>query len=128
MPDARPKPVGHYEVMEDFVTPQASIRIIRMRGEGMEVETHVHHRTTQIYVALEGRVGVVRDGIEVVLEPYAAMTVPVGREHGARPIDGEAIVMNISVPPLAVDDLAPMAVVTKSADFKLPENEDQVDD
>lgn len=128
MPESRPKPVGSYQVLQDFVSPQASVRVIRMRGEANSIETHVHAKSAQIYVAIDGRIGIYRDGVEEVLEPYAALVVPAGRVHGARPLDGAAILINISVPPLAANDQSPLGITDHPADFRLPSTEAQVDD
>lgn len=104
----RPEPVGQYEILQDFeATDQASVRVFRLTNEA-EVEAHVHHMTTQIYVAIQSRVIVERDGIAAPLDPYQAVMVPPGTVHRAYPAGAEAVLMNISVPPLKADDQVPM--------------------
>ncbi len=101
---ARPVPVGNYELLEDLETEEATVRVLRMANTGQAVERHVHERSAQIYVALQGRIRVEVDGAAVVIEPYRAMRIPAGSVHGAGPIGETAVLMNISVPPLQADD------------------------
>jgi mannose-6-phosphate isomerase-like protein (cupin superfamily) len=105
--ERRIEAVGRYELLQDYSGPQMSIRILRLRGGEESVQRHVHYRSAQVYVAILGRVVVERDGEETVIEPYETAEVPPGTIHGARPLDDEAIVANISVPPLAPDDQIP---------------------
>lgn len=100
----RPVPVGNYELLEDLETGEATVRVLRMANTGQAVERHVHQRSAQIYVALQGRIRVEMDGATVVLEPYKATRIPAGTVHGAGPIGETAVLMNISVPPLTADD------------------------
>ncbi len=105
----RIEPVGQYELLQDFSSEHMSVRVLRLlRGEG-SVQRHVHQRSAQVYVAIEGRVAIERDGEETVLEPYQALEVKPGAVHAARPVGEYAIVANISVPPLAPDDQLPAA-------------------
>lgn len=104
----RPVPVGNYELLEDFESPAATVRVLRMARTGQAVERHVHERSAQIYVALQGRVRVEIDGRVAELEPFHAMNVPAGAVHGAAPVGESAVVMNISVPPLGADDQIPV--------------------
>lgn len=105
--ERRIEAVGRYELLQEYSGPQMSIRILRLRRGEESVQRHVHHRSAQVYVALAGRVLVERDGEETIIEPYETAEVPPGTVHGARPMDEEAIVANISVPPLAPDDQIP---------------------
>lgn len=105
MADVRPPLVGHYELLQDYEVPTASVRVFRLAGGGGDaVDAHTHHRSMQIYVALSGQIVVEKDGVETLLEPYQALAVWPGSAHGARPAGGPAVVMNISVPPLGADD------------------------
>ncbi|GBD23514.1 hypothetical protein HRbin29_01180 [bacterium HR29] len=105
--ERRIEAVGRYELLQDYSGAQMSIRILRLRGGEESVQRHVHNRSAQVYVALVGRLLVERDGEETIIEPYETAEVPPGTVHGARPLDEEAIVANISVPPLAPDDQIP---------------------
>lgn len=104
----RPIPVGNYELLEDFESPAATVRVLRMARTGQAVELHVHERSAQIYVALQGRVRIEIDGRVAEIEPFHAASVPAGAVHGAAPVGDGAILMNISVPPLGADDQVPV--------------------
>jgi mannose-6-phosphate isomerase-like protein (cupin superfamily) len=126
MPEAsRPEPVGNYEVLQDHEMRDASIRVIRMDSAADAVEPHVHHRSQQVYFALEGRAVITVDGVEQTIEPYAAVTIPRGAVHTARPADGVAVVMNISLPPLTAEDQIPMP---PGADMRMPGELSDIDD
>jgi|GEM_PF-951143 len=116
----RPVPVGTYELLTDFVAQNASIRIFRMHGAGERVEPHVHHKSAQIYLLLEGAARITVDGVDHVLHPYQAFSVPVGVPHAAVPIGEEAVLANISVPPLRFDDQLPPDTPAAPPDFELP--------
>jgi mannose-6-phosphate isomerase-like protein (cupin superfamily) len=103
-PRSRPPKVGQYELLLDFECAPASVRVIELRANTELVEHHVHRKTAQIYVALRGQAVVDIDGQQVLIEPYRAVHVPAGAVHGVHAASREAVVMNISVPPLAVDD------------------------
>lgn len=104
----RPVPVGNYSLLEDYECPSASVRVIRMVGGGERVDPHIHRRSMQLYVAISGQVVVESDGVEHLLEPYRPLAVWPGSPHGVRPVNGEAVVMNISIPPLGADDQGPL--------------------
>ncbi|HEX6031246.1 MAG TPA: cupin domain-containing protein [Tepidiformaceae bacterium] len=127
MRDDRPVPTGNYEVVQDFECPSASVRVLRLSGARESIEPHVHRRSMQIYVSLEGRAVVAVDGEERILEPYDAVAIWPGSAHGASP-DGEAILLNISVPPLARDDQLPVQAPTEFPDLRLPTREEDVND
>lgn len=116
----RPTPVGLYQLLQDFDCPAASVRVFRMDGERDAVASHVHRRSTQIYVALRGTVMIDVDGMETVLAPYQALAVWPGQAHSASAIGGEVILMNISAPPLAADDQVPVAAIAEPPDLRLP--------
>jgi mannose-6-phosphate isomerase-like protein (cupin superfamily) len=112
--------VGLYHLLTDFECPAASVRVIRMSGEGDAVGSHVHRRSMQMYLAIEGSVVVEIDGVETVLRPYDALPVWPGSVHRASPLGGEAVVANISIPPLGADDQVPVAQVPEPPDRSLP--------
>ncbi len=104
MATVRPPQVGTYELIQDYDSPAATVRVFRMRNTGDAVKPHVHTRSAQIYVAIEGALEVVIDGASKVIQPFETAVVPLGTTHGARPAGTTAVVMNISIPPLAADD------------------------
>lgn len=106
----RPIPVGSYELLLDVENPDASIRIIRMELEADAIQAHVHRQSNQTYIVLEGSVAVEVDGVERILGRYESLDVPHGSLHRTRPLEGAAVVMNISTPPLAADDQAPFRI------------------
>jgi len=124
MTSTRPTPVGLYHLLTDFECPAASVRVFRMRGEGDAVGSHVHRRSMQMYLAIEGTVVVEVDGVETVLKPYEVLAVWPGSVHRASPLDGEAVVANISIPPLGADDQVPIATVPEPPDRQLPQGDD----
>lgn len=126
--DERPTPVGRYHLLQDFQCPTSSIRVIRMASRDEAVGGHVHNRSMQIYVALEGAIKIDIDGLEMELEPYQAQPVWPGSRHTAWPLDGAAILMNISIPPLAADDQHPTGMGGERPDMRLPGADADVDD
>lgn len=128
MTNPRPVAVGVYELLTDFDQRSMSVRVFRLSPGHEQVDLHKHRYSTQVYVALQGRVAVHRDGVETELRPYEALEVIPGMVHGARAIDDFAIVMNISVPPLAVDDQAPLGDEPHPADMELPRGESDMND
>lgn len=124
----RPTPVGNYEVLQDFESVDASIRVIEMGDSSHTVGPHVHLHSTQTYLALEGTVSVTVDGVETVIRPYECVHVPVGARHATRPVGGRAVIANISVPPLRVDDQLAAAPASAPHDLVLPSDEMDVDD
>ncbi|MCL6644628.1 MAG: cupin domain-containing protein [Dehalococcoidia bacterium] len=124
MTSTRPTPVGLYHLLTDFECPAASVRVIRMRGEGDAVGSHVHRRSMQMYLAISGSVVVEVDGVETVLKPYEVLAVWPGSVHRASPLDGEAVVANISIPPLGADDQVAVTTVPEPPDRQLPQGED----
>jgi quercetin dioxygenase-like cupin family protein len=128
MTNPRPVAVGIYELLTDFDQRSMSVRVFRLSPGEQQVDLHKHRYSTQVYVALEGQVAVHRDGVETVLAPYQALEVIPGMVHGARAIDDYAVVMNISVPPLAVDDQSPLSEEPHPADMDMPRAEIDVDD
>lgn len=115
MAGERPGKVGIYELLQDYEVPEASIRIIRMASEGQAVERHLHHRSMQLYVALDGRSIVERDGVATELRPYEVCVVEPDVAHAAHAVEGTAVVMNISMPPLSADDQVPVPRIEAAA-------------
>jgi mannose-6-phosphate isomerase-like protein (cupin superfamily) len=124
----RPVPVGNYSLLEDFECPTASIRVIQLKASDERVEPHAHRRSMQLYVVLSGEAVVESDNIERRLEPYTPFAVWPGSAHGLRPVTEEAIVMNISIPPLAADDQAPLGENHLPPDYRLPGESSDVED
>ncbi len=107
MTGPRPPRVGNYDLLEDFETDDATVRVLRMAPAGQSIQQHLHEKTTQIYVALQGRVRVEVEGKTVDLEPYRATVIPAGKAHGAGAVGETAILINTSIPPLAAADQIP---------------------
>ncbi len=128
MTTPRPVAVGVYELLTDFDQRSMSVRVFRLSPGQEQVNLHRHRYSTQVYVALEGQVAVHRDGVETVLAPYQALEVIPGMVHGARAVDDFAVVMNISTPPLAVDDQAPLGEDQHPADMEHPRGESDAND
>jgi mannose-6-phosphate isomerase-like protein (cupin superfamily) len=128
MPDSRPIPVGVYELLADFDSRRMSVRVFRLVRDTEFVDRHRHAKSTQVYVALEGRVSILRDGVETALSPYEALEVPPGAVHAARSLDPAATVMNISVPPLDAADQAPLGKERHTPSFDLPVDGGDIDD
>lgn len=128
MTSPRPTPVGLYHILQDFECPAASVRVFRMASTGDSVAGHVHRRSMQIYVALEGSVVVDVDGVETLLEPYGALPVWPGSVHSATPVGADAVLMNISIPPLAADDQVAAPITHEAPDMVLPHDGGDVDD
>lgn len=126
--EQRPVPVGHYEPITDFVGRDMSVRVFRLHGSVDKVELHRHARSTQVYVALEGRIGIIRDGVEVELQPYETLQVVPGVIHGARAVGGDATLMNISTPPLRADDQRPLHEEPHRSDMELPRGQSDLED
>jgi hypothetical protein len=128
MSDERPVPVGVYEILQDFSCPSAGVRVFRLNDEGDAVGGNLHRRSMQIYVALEGSVVVEVEGVERTLTPYDALPVWPGMKHRASPVAGNAVLMNISIPPLGADDQLPLDESGEPPDLRLPSSDLDVDD
>ena len=120
--------VGEYQILQDFESPSASVRIFAMPLGAGAVGSHVHRRSMQIYVALQGAVAVEVDGAERTLLPYEAMAVWPGGTHRASPVDGDVVLMNISIPPLAADDQLAVAREPEHSDLRLPRPGEDLED
>jgi len=104
MTQPRPSRVGNYELLEDFESNDASVRILRMAKSAEAIQPHLHHRSTQIYVALEGQACVERDGHPTTIKPYEVLVIAPDTVHSAYAAGETAVVLNISIPPLTGDD------------------------
>jgi mannose-6-phosphate isomerase-like protein (cupin superfamily) len=117
-----------YQLLQDFECAATSVRVFRMQGARDAVGSHVHRRSAQVYVALRGTVMVDVDGMETVLAPYQALAVWPGQGHSASAVGGEAVLMNISVPPLGADDQVAVRHATESPDLGLPREGGDIED
>jgi mannose-6-phosphate isomerase-like protein (cupin superfamily) len=120
--------VGDYQILQDFECPSASVRVFAMPAGLGAVGSHIHRRSMQIYVALQGAVAVEIDGTERTLLPYEAMAVWPGSTHRASPIDGDVVLLNISIPPLAADDQLAVSAEPEHNDLRLPRSGDDLED
>lgn len=120
--------VGDYQLLQDFESPSASVRVFAMPMGAGAVGSHVHRRSMQIYVALKGAVTVEIDGVERTLLPYEAVAVWPGSKHCASPVDGDVVLINISVPPLAPDDQLAVSPEPEHGDMRLPRGDDDLED
>lgn len=128
MPNPRPAPVGLYHILTDFEGPTASVRVFRLSSAGDAIGSHLHRRSMQIYVALEGSVVVDAGGVETVLRPFEVLQVWPGTLHTTSPVDGDAVVMNISIPPLAADDQLAGLPASAAPDTRLPSAGTDIED
>ena len=95
--------MGDYEILSHTAMPECSIRIIGMK-ESEHVAPHYHEKSTQIYTVLEHRVEA-RVGEQTFhLRPYETVRIEQGTVHSIRAIDGSALVLSLSIPPLGRDD------------------------
>jgi len=124
----RPIPVGKYEILQDYETKAASVRVFRMEGSVERIEQHVHHHSTQIYMVIAGEARITVDGVDHTLLPFETLAVYPGTAHGAAPVGPQAILANISIPPLAADDQLPVAGEPEPPDLKLPKVGSDYDD
>lgn len=128
MTHPRPQPVGTYHILQDYECPTASVRVFRMIAPGDTIGGHAHRRSMQIYVAIEGAAVIDVDGVKTVLEPYQALSVWAGAVHSATPVGHEAVLMNISIPPLAADDQAAQPFTHEAPDMRIPHSSADIDE
>ena len=117
---ARPPVIGQYALLGDFEASEASIRIIQLASEQESVDVHLHRRSVQFYLVLEGQVIVQCDGVDRVLRQYDVFRVPRESVHGVRPLGDWAVVANISVPPLAPNDQSAVPLPPERRDMNMP--------
>jgi len=92
-----------YEILSLVLMPECSIRIIRMRPSE-HVAPHYHRNCAQIYTVLEH---VVEAGVgdrTISLPPYETVRLEKGAVHSVRAVEGEALVLSLSIPPPERDD------------------------
>ncbi len=94
--------MGDYEVLSDHVTPECSLRLLKLTRDKF-VHLHHHHKTAQIYFVLEGTAQVTMDRETVELKPRQVLRVPIDALHSIR-TEGQALVLSISIPPLEPSD------------------------
>ena len=97
------KDMGQYEILSHVAMPECSIRIIGMR-EAEHVAPHYHENCTQIYTVLEHEVEARVGDHTLRLRPYETVRIEKGTVHSVRAIDGSALVLSLSIPPLERDD------------------------
>jgi mannose-6-phosphate isomerase-like protein (cupin superfamily) len=95
--------MGTYEILSHVVLPECSIRIIRMQ-QAEHVSPHYHEKTAQVYTVLENRVEALVGDHTMLLRPYETVRIEKGVVHSIRTLDGDALVMSLSIPPLERED------------------------
>jgi quercetin dioxygenase-like cupin family protein len=93
------KDMGTYEILSHVLMPECSIRIIRMQ-QAEHVSPHYHEKSAQIYTVLENRVEAKVGDRTMVLRPYETVRIEPEAVHSVRTLDGDALVMSLSIPPL----------------------------
>lgn len=91
--------MGDYEILSHVEMPECSIRIIGMR-EGEQVAPHYHEKSTQIYTVLESQVEARVGDRSFRLRPYETVRIEKGVVHSLRAVEGPALVLSLSIPPL----------------------------
>jgi len=94
--------MGDYQILVDIRTPECSLRTLRL-SSGRTVKLHVHHKTTQIYLVIEGDAVATVAGENKKLGSMESLRIPVDTPH-ALSTESTAIVVSISIPPLRLDD------------------------
>ena len=97
------KQMGNYQILSHVEMPECSIRIIGMK-RSEEVALHYHEKSTQIYTVLEEEVEAQVAGRTMRLRPYETVRIEMGVHHSVRPVDGPALLLSLSIPPLDRDD------------------------
>ncbi len=97
------KHMGNYEILSHVEMPECSIRIIGMK-ESEQVALHYHEKSTQIHTVLEEEVEMEVAGRTMRLRPYETVRIETGMHHSMRPVEGAALVLSLSIPPLDRDD------------------------
>jgi quercetin dioxygenase-like cupin family protein len=95
--------MGTYEILSHVVLPECSIRIIRMQ-QAEHVSPHYHDKSAQVYTVLENRVEARVADHTMLLRPYETVRIEKGVIHSIRTLDGDALVMSLSIPPLERED------------------------
>jgi quercetin dioxygenase-like cupin family protein len=95
--------MGEYEILSHVEMPECSIRIIGMK-ESERVALHYHKNCAQIYTVLEREVEVRLGDRTMRLRPYETVRIEKGAHHGVRAVEGSALVLSLSIPPLDRED------------------------
>jgi mannose-6-phosphate isomerase-like protein (cupin superfamily) len=95
--------MGLYEILSHVSMPECSLRIIRML-EQEHVAAHYHENCAQIYTVLEHEVEARVGDHTLRLRPYETVRIEQNEVHSIRAVEGEALVMSLSIPPLERDD------------------------
>lgn len=99
--------MGDYGVLSHVEMPECSIRIIWLR-EAEFVAPHYHDLSTQIYTVLDREVETRIGEGTFRLRPYETVRIERGTVHSIRPLDGPALVLSLSIPPLSREDQHPV--------------------
>ncbi len=97
------KRMGDYEILSHVEMPECSIRIIGMK-EAERVALHYHEKCAQIYTVLEEEVEVRMGDRTMRLRPYETVRIEMGVRHSVRAVEGSALVLSLSIPPLDRED------------------------
>jgi quercetin dioxygenase-like cupin family protein len=97
------KHMGSYEILSHVRMPECSMRIIGMK-ESEEVALHHHEKSTQVYTVLESEVEVRVGDRTMRLRPYETVRIEKGTLHSMRAVEGAALVLSLSIPPLQRND------------------------
>jgi mannose-6-phosphate isomerase-like protein (cupin superfamily) len=97
------KHMGNYEILSHVKMPECSIRIIGMK-ESEHVALHYHEKCTQVCTVLENEVEMRVGDRTMRLRPYETVRVEMGVHHSMRAVEGPALVLSLSIPPLDRDD------------------------
>lgn len=98
--------MGEYEILSHTEMPECSIRIIGMK-ETEEVALHYHEKCAQVYTVLENEIEAHVGGRTMRLRPYETVRIEKGTPHAVRAVNGPALVMSLSIPPLDREDQHP---------------------
>ncbi len=97
------KHMGDYEILSQVEMPECSIRIIGMK-ESEQVALHYHEKCAQVYTVLEREVEVRVGDRTMRLRPYETVRIEKGVRHSVRAVEGSALVLSLSIPPLDRED------------------------
>ncbi len=97
------KHMGDYEILSHVEMPECSIRIIGMK-EAERVALHYHEKCAQIYTVLEQEVEVRVGDRTMRLRPYETVRIEKRAHHSVRAVEGSALVLSLSIPPLDRED------------------------
>ena len=99
--------MGDYQVLAHIETPEFSMRLLSLRGNGY-VAPHYHDESKQLYAVLEGVVEITHGDRTLRLCPYETTHIERQTVHNVRPVEGRALVVSICTPPLKLDDQHPV--------------------